>query len=216
MSSNPVNISIESPLQYFHKLSSHQIKGQRAELFNGDVDFALVVKEAPACSHLNLRGSAQDQNFVNGISQVLDIALPTEPGTYNCSQEAAIYWLGPDEWMLVSRTEAAELEAALRKVLSGHISLVDVSGGQTLINLRGAEDALQTLLKKSSVYDFAAWSRASKDSGHCTQTTFAKATAVVSNKSDGSFDLIVRRSFADYIALWLLDAGQEFGCRIEG
>jgi heterotetrameric sarcosine oxidase gamma subunit len=75
---------------------------------------------------------------------------------------------------------------------------------------------VQTLLKKSSVYDFAVWPQAEKNAGRCAQTTFAKASAVISNKSDGSFDLIVRRSFADYIARWLLDAGQEFGCRIEG
>jgi sarcosine oxidase gamma subunit len=39
---------------------------------------------------------------------------------------------------------------------------------------------------------------------------------LVSNRTDGSFDLIIRRSFADYIALWMLDAGREFGLRIEG
>ena len=122
----------------------------------------------------------------------------------------------PDEWVLVSQSSAAELEAELRQALSGHISIVDISGGQTVINLRGAQSAVQTLLKKSSVYDFAAWPQAEKNAGRCAQTTFAKASAVISNKSDGSFDLIVRRSFADYIARWLLDAGQEFGCRIEG
>lgn len=216
MSSDPANSVVESPLQYFYKLSSHQSDGQSAELFNGDVDFALVVKEASLCTHLSVRGSAQDPSFVAGVGQVLGIALPTQPGTYHCNRTQAIYWLGPDEWMLVSQTEAAELEAALRQVLSGHISIVDVSGGQTLINLRGADSALQTVLKKSSVYDFATWPRADKDAGRCAQTTFAKATALISNKSDGSFDVIVRRSFADYIARWLLDAGQEFGCRIEG
>jgi sarcosine oxidase subunit gamma len=216
MSSNPADISTETPLRYFHKLSSHQTDSQNAELFNGDVDFGLVVKEAPLCAHLNLRGSAQDQSFVAGIEEVLGIELPTEPGTYHCNQQQAIYWLGPDEWVLVSQSSAAELEAELRQALSGHISIVDISGGQTVINLRGAQSAVQTLLKKSSVYDFAAWPQAEKNAGRCAQTTFAKASAVISNKSDGSFDLIVRRSFADYIARWLLDAGQEFGCRIEG
>jgi len=47
------------------------------------------------------------------------------------------------------------------------------------------------------------------------QITFAKASAAVSNRSDGSYDLVIRRSFADYVAQWLLDAGGEFGCRIE-
>lgn len=49
----------------------------------------------------------------------------------------------------------------------------------------------------------------------CVQTNFAKATALVSSNADGSFDLTIRRSFADYIAQWLLDAGQEHGCVIQ-
>ena len=109
--------------------------------------------------------------------------------------------------------DAAAIEATLRKSLKGHISVVDVSGGQTCINLRGL--AVETVLKKSSIYDFEGWDSAKATSGRVVQTTFAKASAVVSNRSDGSYDLVIRRSFADYVAQWLLDAGGEFGCRIE-
>jgi len=31
----------------------------------------------------------------------------------------------------------------------------------------------------------------------------------------GSAKMSIRRSFADYVAQWLLDAGAEFGCRVE-
>jgi heterotetrameric sarcosine oxidase gamma subunit len=116
----------------------------------------------------------------------------------------------------VSQLDAANLEASLRESLPGHIAVVDVSGGQTLVNLRGIRVALDTVLKKSSVYDFAAWADAPSGSGRCVQTTFASASALFSNKPDGSYDLVIRRSFADYVAQWLLDAGREFGCRIEG
>mgnify|MGYP001055991686 FL=1 len=216
MSSKAENINSESPLKYFHKLSSHQRHSDSAEIFNGDVEFALVIKEAPICAHLNLRGDEADKSFTDGIAKVLGIALPTEPGTYQSCQQHSLFWLGPDEWLLVSQGNAAEIEVSLRQVLAGHIAIVDISGGQTMINLRGTDMAVQTVLKKSSVYDFAGWPGASGNAGRCAQTTFAKASAVVSNKSDGSFDLIIRRSFADYIARWLLDAGEEFGCRIEG
>ncbi len=64
---------------------------------------------------------------------------------------------------------------------------------------------------KSSVYDFHP---DNFQPGKCVQTTFAKAGALVSKKSDGSFDLVIRRSFTDYIAEWLLDAGKEYGCSI--
>ena len=219
MSNKLSSIKVESPLQYFHRRTSHQSQVAAVngtELFNGDAEFALVVKEAPICTHLNLRGDGRDDGFSAGVSEVLGIPLPTEPGHYHCNHEHSLHWLGPDEWMLVSQAGALTLEAALRQRLTGHISIVDLSGGQALINMRGSNTAVQTMLKKSSVYDFAGWPSAQTDKGCCVQTTFAKATAVVSNKSDGSFDLIIRRSFADYIARWLLDAGQEFGCRIEG
>jgi len=124
-----------------------------------------------------------------------------------------VYWLGPDEWLVTSATDAIDLESSLRLKIRGHIAVVDVSGGQTLVNLRG--HGVPVLLKKASGYDFSSWSGALPGAGRCVQTTFAKATAIVANRADGSFDLIIRRSFSDYIAQWLLDAGQEVGCRIE-
>ena len=209
------NIKQETPLQYFHKLSSHAHSKLKPEIFNGDVEFALVVKEAPISTFLSLRGNGADNAFCAAVAEVLGVPVPTEPGTYHSSKEASIYWLGPDEWMLFSSMDASSLEARLRASLSGHIAIVDISGGQTLINLRGDQQALEVVLKKSSVYDFGAWADASANAGRCVQSTFGKASAVVANKSDGSYDLIIRRSYADYIAQWLLHAGEEFGCRIE-
>ena len=104
----------------------------------------------------------------------------------------------------------------MRETLDAHISITDVSGGQTLVNLSGDNEAIQIVLKKSSVYDFGVWESASESGGRCAQTTFGKTSALVSNKSNGSYDLLVRRSFADYFALWLLDAGREFGISILG
>ena len=210
------NIKRESPLKYFHRLSSQFANRSVGELFNGEAEFALVVQESPVISHLNLRGDANDQLFCSAVAEVLGLMVPRQPGTYHCNSEHSIYWLGPDEWLLVSQLAADELETRLRKNLSGHISIVDLSGGQTLINLRGKPKALRTVMKKSSVYDFEAWPLAEADCGRCARTTFAKAGALISNRADGSYDLVIRRSFADYIGQWLLDAGQEFGCRIEG
>ena len=211
------DVNVESPLHYLHKLSSHFTGDGQSDLFNADAEYAVVVKERRGCAYLNLRGSAEDKLFCATIANVLGIELPTASGHYHSNTDSCIYWLGPDEWLLVSSShDADDLEIELRADMAGHISVVDVSGGYTSINLRGVADALDTLLKKSSVYDFAGWSDASSCSGRCAQTTFAKASAVISNKFDGSYDVIIRRSFADYLGRWLLDAGEEFGCRIEG
>ena len=209
------NSQQELPLNYFHRVSSHRGQAPNAEIFNGEVEYALVVKESPAYAFLSLRGDPNDAGFCAAVTDILELNLSTR-GNYHCSSQSRIYWLGPDEWLLVSEIDASVLEARLREAMSGHISIVDVSGGHTLVNLRGAPMAIDSVLKKSCIYDFAGWPNAGSGKGRCAQTTFAKASALVSNRTDGSFDLIIRRSFADYIALWMLDAGREFGLRIEG
>lgn len=205
-------IKLESPLNYFHGWFNKNSAPD--SLFNDQIDCDLVIKEAPLSAHLNLRGDANDSHFCSAVAQALDVALPLQPGTYQRNGDISIYWLGPSEWLIVEQGgDPAPLEAALRASLKGHISIVDVSGGQTCINVRGV--AVGTLLKKSSIYDFEGWDAATPSSGSVVQTTFAKASAAVSNRCDGSYDLVIRRSFADYLAQWLLDAGGEFGCRIE-
>ena len=168
---------------------------------------AVVLREVQAKGYLTLRGNSNEASFTDGVLAALGVSLPTQPGTCLKSDDISIYWLSPDEWMLTTPggTEA-ELQARLRENLSGHFSVVDVSGGQTSINLSG--DEVHGVLKKSSAYDF---DELVFGVGRCTQTTFAKATALVSKRADGSFDLIIRRSFADYIFSWIADAAGEYG-----
>lgn len=193
------DVYTEAPLHYYLGRQS------------GSQEAGVVITEAPLKGHLNLRGDLQDPDFEKSVELVLGVPLPPRPCSYETNGEKSIYWLGPNEWLLIvdGGSEAA-VESHLREVFKGHISIVNISGGQTLINLRGAD--VETVLKKSSGYDFHP---SHFGPGRCVQTTFAKATALVSKKADGSFDLLIRRSFADYLATWLLDAGREFGCRIE-
>jgi sarcosine oxidase, subunit gamma len=205
-------IKLESPLFYFQ--SSFNKSTSADELFNAEAECGLVVKEAPLSAHLILRGDSNDIAFCAAVAKTLGVVLPLKSCTYHQEGNTSIYWLGPSEWLVIEIAGQAQIiEAALRKSLKGHIAIVDVSGGQTCINLRGV--GVTTVLKKSTVYDFEAWDLATSNAGRAVQTTFAKASAVISNRSDGSYDLVIRRSFADYIAQWLLDAGEEFGCRIE-
>jgi len=202
----------ESVLHYFHgAFNKSAVPGS---LFSDQTDCGLVIKEAPFSAHLNLRGDAADSEFCLAVAKVLNLTLPLVAGTYSRNGNTSIYWLGPSEWLIVQEGgDAAAIEKRLRESLKGHISIVDVSGGQTCINLRGV--AVATVLKKSSIYDFEGWAAATPNSGRVAQTPFAKASAAISNRSDGSYDLVIRRSFADYLAQWLLDAGAEFGVRIE-
>jgi sarcosine oxidase subunit gamma len=172
----------------------------------------IVIREEAHMGHLNLRGNPKDEMFRQGVAEVLGVELPVEPGSCTCSNESRLYWLGPNEWLaIVAGGTEAEVEARLRHTLSGHFSVVDVSGGQTLVNLSG--EAIAMVLKKSSVYDFHSSQFAR---GRCVQTTFAKASAMVSRKADDSFDLVIRRSFSDYLFRWIVDAASEYGFEVIG
>jgi len=46
-------------------------------------------------------------------------------------------------------------------------------------------------------------------------TVFAKSTATIRRSGEQRFELIIRRSFSDYIWLWLQDASREYGLVIE-
>lgn len=170
---------------------------------------SLVVREIHQGCHLTLRGDSGDTQFAHAVLQVTGVTLPTKPGAYKRSGNTSIYWLGPNEWLVTAASDALSLESALRQQLKGHVAVVDVSGGQTQVNLSGEQ--VGTLLKKASVYDFGSWAEASDQDGRCTQTTFASASALVAQNADGSIDLIIRRSFSDYIMQWLLDAVKDTG-----
>lgn len=175
------------------------------------VDAGVVLREEPLRGHLNLRGDPDDEVFRKSVEEVLKVRLPVEPGCWVPAIDVSVYWLGPNEWLVIvpAGTEA-DVENQLRQTLHGHFSIVDVSGGQTLINLSG--DDVVSVLKKSSVYDFHA---SHFGQGRCVQTTFAKATALVGKKKDGSFDLVIRRSFTDYLFRWIEDAAREYGLAVE-
>jgi len=170
---------------------------------------SLVVQEIHQGCHLTLRGDSDDTQFGHAVLQVTGVTLPTKPGTYRRSGNTSIYWLGPNEWLVTATSDALSLGSALRQELKGHVAVVDVSGGQTQVNLSGEQ--VDTLLQKASVYDFGSWAEASDQGGRCTQSTFASASALVAKNVDGSVDLIIRRSFSDYIMQWLLDAVKDTG-----
>ena len=180
----------------------HFIKGQRSKFLN-DGDVGLTITEISHSCYLNLRGKFDDTNFLE---------LPTRPGTFSANDLETIFWLGPDEWLIISNRPANFLQLKLREALRGHSAVTDVSGGYTKIRLVGP--SLPSVLQKASGYDFEAWLLDDTNQSRCAQTNFAKATALVALNEDNSFDVVVRRSFADYIAQWLLDAGRVQGCLI--
>ena len=118
-----------------------------------------------------------------------------------------IRWLGPDEWLLTLPFDnLAQAEADLRRSGGAEVALVDVSGGQTVLLVQG--DSATQVLMKSTSYDVGLQNF---PVGKVVTTTFAQAQVVLRRVNDATFELILRRSYADYLWAWLRDAATEFG-----
>ena len=172
----------------------------------------VVSRECPDRAFVNVRGDAGEVRFRNAAAQVAGVELPCEPGTWNHADHSCAYWLGPDEWLLVAeRGDGLALEERLRDALDGRFSVADVTGAHVHLELSGP--AAGKVLQKSSPYDFHP---RNFPPGRCAQTVFAKATALVAAREDGAFDIVSRRSYADYLMRWLADAAAEYGYRGDG
>ena len=194
-------IRAESPLARFKPGSARRPAGDVA---------GVVAWERAFLGHLNLRGDAADARFLSAVTDVLGAALPTVPNTVVASRQAVAYWLGPDEWLLACPPEReAALARSLRDALGDVFSAVtEVGSGQTVIVLRGR--ANRDLLAKECPLDLGSPAFVP---GTCAQTRLAKAAVLVRPLDGGDIELVVRRSFADYLWTWLVDAGAEYGLR---
>ena len=142
-------------------------------------------------------------------SAALGVDLPTAPNTWVPTGTGRAVWLGPDEWLLTSTTETPEeLEARVRAaVLPLGGSATDVSAQRIGLRLTGAR--VRDVLAKGCSIDLhpRVFGR-----GSSAQTLLGQAGVVLLALSDAGDDVVVlvRSSFAGYLADWLLDAALEF------
>ena len=142
-------------------------------------------------------------------SERLGIDLPTVPNTWVPTEDGRVVWLGPDEWLLTSTTDAPEaLETRVRAAvapLGGFAT--DVSAQRIGLRLSGAR--VRDVLAKGCSIDLhpRVFGR-----GSSAQTALGQAGVVLLALSGTGDDyaVLVRSSFAGYLADWLLDAALEF------
>ena len=164
-------------------------------------DVALELRGA--VRQINLRGDPGNDGFRKSAETALGQPLPAEPNTTTAGTHT-ICWLGPDEWLVLAEgPDAAGLARVLEQALSQHDAAAnDVSGGQVLMRLTGS--GVRRLLAKGCTLDFHP--RVFRP-GTCAQSGLAKANVLIRLGDDpDSFDVVVRRSFADYLLRWLRHA----------
>ena len=157
---------------------------------------------------VNLRGDGEDARFLKSVEATLGQAVPLAPNTLT-SSEHHVYWLGPNEWLIVSTAiKASGIAAGLQDALMNqHVAINDISGGQVTVRLEG--DKVRDTLSKGCPIDFHI---DAFRPGDCAQSGLAKAGALIGCMDrPNAIDLIVRRSFADYVARWLQHAARDVG-----
>lgn len=196
--------------------------GEKAEssLFHADLGSLIgkgrtnpgvILREKKLLGHLTIRGDAHDPAFAAGVHKALGMELPAAL-TLVINGESSLQWLGPDEWLLIVPTgEEFGAEQKLREALAGlHIAVVNVSGGQQVLELSGPK--VREVLMKSTSYDVH------PDNfpvGKAVGTVFAKSQLVIRRTGEETWELLIRRSFSDYWWLWLQDAAAEYGLGIQ-
>ncbi|OON72770.1 sarcosine oxidase subunit gamma [Streptomyces tsukubensis] len=168
----------------------------------------LALREAPFLTQLTVRTEPQGA-AAGRVAASLGVAWPTTPCTFTAGEAADVLWLGPDEWLVVAAPgEADHLTGALRAALGdGGGSVTDVSAQRTALDLSGP--LTRDVLAHGCAVDLHP--RINPE-GTCVQTMLAQAGVVllVRDSTATAVRLLVRSSFAAYVASWLLDASEEY------
>ncbi len=163
----------------------------------------LEITELSFQGHINLRGRPDNPAFLNTVTEVLGSQPPLDPNTFIYTEDLIVYWLGPDEWLIVTIADKqSEILTGLSEALTGVFSsITDISSGQTILRLRG--EGSREVLQKGCTIDLHP--RAFKP-GDCAQTRLGQAGILIAMVDETpGYDIIVRRSFADYLGLWFAD-----------
>ena len=165
------------------------------------------IREVPSLAQLDVRLNPADDEARETVESVVG-SLPIEPNTVRGGAEAAVLWLGPDEWLIVGPPDGeAALQSQLHDALGDHVgrvAIVDVSANRTTLELRGPR--ARELLEFGCPIDLHP---RGFGPGRCAQTLLARANVLiwfVTDEPEPVYRLLVRPSFATYVAAWLVDA----------
>ncbi|MFF4400616.1 sarcosine oxidase subunit gamma [Streptomyces sp. NPDC001480] len=192
-------MTVETPTR-FSPLSEWQDRFER-------LPTGFQVRELPCLTQLTLRlepGSAA----ASAVESCLGVTLPG-PVRAELSGDVKVLWMGPDEWLLVAPDgERDDLLARLRSAVGDEFATVtDVSAQRTTLALSG--HLVREVLAQGCAIDL---DPRVTPVGSCPTTLLAQApvTLVVRGEAASGVWLLVRSSFASYLAAWLVDACTEY------
>jgi sarcosine oxidase subunit gamma len=165
----------------------------------------VALQERAFLGHVNLRCDPADLVLTGALERVLGCALPRMPNTFQVASAGhRVLWLGPDEWLVITpEGQEAFVAQSLRGARGeAFATVIELGSGQTVIEVRGRR--AREVIAKGCPLDLHP---RVFGPGRCAQSRLARALVTLLQVDAGpTFELIVRRSFADYLWQWLLDA----------
>lgn len=187
-----------------HKLNAHSAletaagQGQRAHHTAGNV----VIEEVQVGGMIRLQGDGSDAAFCAAAQSVLGLALPG-PGETAQGNDITLYWLTPDEWLIVCTAEQeAELVQALLSLTSPKgCRATAMADSRVVVHAYGS--GVLDLLAQGCTLDFNSPLLAP---GRCAVTRFAQVPTLIRRETEQHFELMVDRSVALYVWDWLVES----------
>jgi sarcosine oxidase subunit gamma len=166
----------------------------------------VTLRERPFLTMVNLRVDPASET-AGRIEKALGAPLPRECGHTTASGPHTAVWLGPDEWLVLSRADGTAVTAELREALGTDPgSVVDVSAHRTTLELSGP--TARQVLEKGCPLDLHP---RAFGPGRAVSTTVGPVAVLLRQVDDApTYHLLPRSSFADHLGRWLVDAMSEF------
>lgn len=161
------------------------------------------IEVLPLARHYNVRVAPDN---VMALAELFGADVPTQASTWVDTDIGTVIWLGPDEWLVIDRIGRLDLEGRLRNAVSECNGAVVEQSGQR-ISLLVTGDAAGLLAKGTSIdLHPVSFSKGSAVQSFLGQTV---VMLLARNDSASEIEILVRSSFARYLADWLLDASSD-------
>jgi sarcosine oxidase, subunit gamma len=166
---------------------------------------AVGIREVPFRTMVGVRAVLGSAAAVR-IETRLGASLPATCGAVTIGDDVSMLWLSPDEFLVVSDRQPAELTASLVAALEGEPgSGTDLSANRTTFELSGP--SARAVLEKGCPLDLHP---RAFDVGSAYVTLIGSVPVILWKVADESYEILPRSSFADFLGRWLLDAMAEF------
>jgi sarcosine oxidase subunit gamma len=166
---------------------------------------AVRIREVPFLTMVGLR-AVRGTAAAHQIETRLGVSLPSACGAVATGEGVSVLWLSPDEYLGVSDKQPAELTSSLVEALENEPgSVIDLSANRTTLELSGP--SARAVLEKGCPLDLHP---REFTAGTAYVTLIGSVPVILWKVEEGTYRILPRSSFADFLGRWLLDAMAEF------